>query len=101
MVYVIGLLLAFIAFLLFLIGHDVTHKADEMMSLLRRTNELLLGFPAVRRHSLHLRLKQYREQLDADPKLKENNPFMFDVDRLVKMLDETSTPEEKQAWWYE
>ena len=44
MIYVIGLLLAFIAFLLFMIGHDVTHKADEMMSLLRRTNELLLDF---------------------------------------------------------
>ena len=101
MVYVIGLLLAFITFLLFLIGHDLTHKADEMMSLLRRTNELLLGFPAVRRHSLHLRLKHYREQLRRDPDLEKNSPFMFDVDRLVKMLDETSTPEEKQSWWYE
>ncbi len=101
MVYVIGLLLAFITCLLFLIGRDVTHKADEMMSLLRRTNELLLGFPAARRHSLHLRLKQYREQLRRDPDLEKNSLFMFDVDRLVKMLDETSTPEEKQSWWYE
>ncbi len=100
MVYVIGLLLAFIIFLLFMIGHDVTHKADEVMSLLRRTNELLLGFPAVRRHSLHLRLKEYRQQLDADPELKKNPFIMDEVTRLVKMLDESVTPEEKQAWWY-
>jgi hypothetical protein len=97
-----GLLLAFIAFLLFMIGHDVTHKADEMTSLLRRTNELLLGFPAVRRHSLHLRLKHFREQLNARPELKEN-PLsnVGEVERLAKMLDETSTPEEKQPWWHE
>jgi hypothetical protein len=86
-----------------MIGHDVTHKADETMSLLRRTNELLLGFPAVRRQSLHLRLKDAQETLRMHPEL-EKNPFSnldTEVKRLVKMLDETSTPEEKQPWWNE
>jgi hypothetical protein len=102
MIYVIAVLLALIIFLLFMIGHDVTHKADEMMSLLRRTNELLLGFPAVRRHSVHLRLKQYRQQLEADPKLKVSIHWLpSEAERLAKMLDETVTPEEKLPWWYE
>ncbi len=100
MVYVIGLTLLLITWLLFRIAYDFSHKADEMLSLVRRTNELLLGFPEVRRQSLHLRLKRYREDMDTHPDLKNNRLFMADVERLVKMLDETSTAVEKQTWWY-
>jgi hypothetical protein len=103
MIYVIGLSLALIICLLFILVHYIGRMAGEMFSLrplLQRTNELLLGFPAVRRQSLHLRLKSYREHMDTHPNLKDNRLFMADVEKLVKILDETSTPEEKQSWWY-
>jgi len=99
MAYVIGLLVL-IALLLYRLGYDVTRKFDELLSAHRRTNELLLGFPAVRRQVLHLRLREYGQELKANPEDQKNPFIMAQVDDLRKTLEESKTPEESQQWWW-